>query len=134
MIVVDTNIISYLLIPNDRYSHLADALYQKDCKWRSPLLWRYELMSVLSLYLRQNLIDAAGCKSIFQEALDLVVSEPISYIDRVFDIIECSSLSSCDSEFVALAMENSLPLITEDKKIIRTFPDIAFSMDSYLSV
>lgn len=91
-------------------------------------------MSVLNLYFRHNLIDAAGCKLIFREASDLVVSEPVSYIDRTFEIVEGSSLSSYDSEFVAHAMENKLPLITEDKTIIREFPDIAFSMDRYLSV
>lgn len=30
MIVVDTNIISYLLIPNDTYNPLAEAIYQKE--------------------------------------------------------------------------------------------------------
>ncbi len=134
MIVVDTNIISYLMIPNDKYNQLADALFQKDGKWSSPALWRHEFLSVLSIYLRQNLIDAAGCKSIFREAVDLVVSKPISDSDRVFDIIEGSSLSAYDCEFVALAIENNLPLITEDKKVIREFPHVAFSMNRYLSV
>ncbi|MCA1795675.1 MAG: hypothetical protein LC660_17725 [Desulfobacteraceae bacterium] len=78
MIVVDTNIISYLFIPNDTYNPLAEALYLKDSQWSSPFLWRYEFMSVLSIYLRKNLIDAAGCKSIYKEAMDLVVSRPIS--------------------------------------------------------
>ncbi len=101
--------------------------------WSSPDLWRHEFLSVLSIYLRQSLIDTVECKSIFREALDLVVSKPISGFDRLFNIIEGSSLSAYDCEFVALAKENNLPFITEDKKIIREFPHIAFSMNGYLS-
>ena len=91
-------------------------------------------MSVLCIYLRKSLIDTVQCKSIFREAVDLVVSKPISDFGRVFGIIEGSRLSPYDCEFVAFAMENNLPLITEDKKIIREFPLIASSMNDYLSV
>ena len=132
MIVVDTNIISYLLIPNAKYNRLADDLYQKDNNWISPLLWRYEVLSVLSLYLRKNIIDAAGCKSIYQEAMETVISRPVFEFDKVFKLIENSNLSSYDCEFVALAIENNLPLITEDKKIICEFPDIAYTIKNYL--
>ncbi len=134
MIVVDTNIISFLLIPNDTYNPLAEALYQKDSRWSSPILWRYEFMSVLSIYLRKNLIDAAGCKSIYKEAMDLVVSRPISDFDTVFNIVQHGSLSSYDCEFVALAMQSKLPLITEDRKILREFPNIAFPIETYVGM
>lgn len=132
MIVVDTNIISYLLIPNDRYNQLADELYQKDNNWVSPILWRHELLSVLSIYLRQNIIGFTACKSIYQEAVEIVSTRPISDFEMVFNIVENSQLSSYDCESVALANENKLPLITEDKKIIREFPDIAYSIKDYL--
>lgn len=134
MIVVDTNIISYLFIPNDTYTPLAEALYLKDSQWSSPFLWRYEFMSVLGIYLRKNLIDAAGCKSIYKEAMDLVVSRPISDFGAVFNIVQNSILSSYDCEFVAIAMQSKLPLITEDKKILRAFPDIAFPIETYVSM
>jgi predicted nucleic acid-binding protein len=134
VIVVDTNIISYLLIPNDIYNPLAEALYQKDSRWSSPFLWRYEFMSVLRIYLRKNLIDAAGCKSIYKEAMDLVASRPMSDFDAVFNVVQHSSLSSYDCEFVALAIQSRLPLITEDKKILREFPDIAFPIETYVSM
>jgi len=134
MIVVDTNIISYLLIPNDTYNPLAEAIYQKDSRWSSPPLWRYEFMTVLSIYLRKDLMDVASCKSVYKEAMGLVISGPISNSDAVFNIVQQSSLSSYDCEFVALAMQTGLPLITEDKKILREFPDIAFSMKTYVSI
>jgi len=39
-------------------------------------------------------------------------------------------LSSYDCEFVSLAKEAGLPLITEDKKILREFPEIACKMQT----
>lgn len=133
MIVVDTNIISYLLIPNERYNDLADALYRKDNNWIAPVLWRYELLSVLSLYFRQKIIDASGCRSIYQEAREMVGSRPVSAFKALFDIIKASDLSAYDSEFVALAVETKLPLITEDKKILREFPQTACSIQNFLN-
>ena len=131
MIVVDTNIITVLLMPNDRYNGLADDLYQKDCNWISPFLWRYELLSVLSIYFRQNIIDEVRCQFIYREALDMVTSRPIGNYKTVFELIKKSSLSSYGCEFVALAKETGLPLITEDKKILREFPEIACKMQTY---
>ena len=133
MIVVDTNIISYLLIPNDRYNQLADELFEKDSNWISPILWRHELLNVLSIYLRRNIINSTACKSIYQEAVETVTSRPISDFEKVFNIVKNSNLSSYDCEFVALANENKLPLITEDKKITREFPDIACTIKAYLN-
>jgi predicted nucleic acid-binding protein len=133
MIVVDTNIISYLLIPNDRYNQLADELFEKDSNWISPILWRHELLSVLSIYLRRNIINSTACKSIYQEAVETVTSRPISDFEKVFNIVKNSNLSSYDCEFVALANENKLPLITEDKKITREFPDTACTIKAYLN-
>ena len=35
-----------------------------------------------------------------------------------------------DCEFVALAMTKDLPLVTEDQRILRSFPNIAVDMAS----
>jgi predicted nucleic acid-binding protein len=41
MIIVDTNIISYLFLPSP-YSDKASSLYQNDPDWAAPILWRSE--------------------------------------------------------------------------------------------
>ncbi len=56
MIVVDTNIISYFYL-NSEFSFLAEQVFQKDSFWAVPVLWRSEFRSVLSLYLRQKIIE-----------------------------------------------------------------------------
>lgn len=54
MIVADTNIISYLLLPTT-YSESVDAVFKLDSKWVAPLLWKSEFRNVLALYLRKKL-------------------------------------------------------------------------------
>ncbi len=55
MIVVDTNIISYLYLSGER-SQQAEKLLSLDPHWCAPVLWRSEFRSVLGQYLRKNLL------------------------------------------------------------------------------
>ncbi|MDE0154449.1 MAG: type II toxin-antitoxin system VapC family toxin [Gammaproteobacteria bacterium] len=133
MIVADTNIISYFLLPAP-YSDAADKLYRLDPNWAAPILWKSEFRSVLALYLRKKLIS-------FEEALKLQESAESIMLHNEFDIassqvlklVERSACSSYDCEFVALAEHLNCPLVTEDKKIHEAFPSIAVSIEDYLS-
>jgi predicted nucleic acid-binding protein len=46
---------------------------------------------------------------------------------QVMSLVSDSSCSAYDCEFVALADDLNLQLVTFDEKIIREFPDIAIS-------
>lgn len=46
------------------------------------------------------------------------------------DSLHCSAY---DCEYVALAKQLSVKLVTEDKKILREFPDVARSLDDLLT-
>ena len=53
--------------------------------------------------------------------------------DAVLKVVEATRLSAYDAEFVALAEELSVPLVTEDKGVLKAFPESAFSMDGFLA-
>jgi predicted nucleic acid-binding protein len=53
MIVVDSNLIAYFLIPGER-SDEAERVLQKDSEWVVPLLWRSEFRNILTLYMRHS--------------------------------------------------------------------------------
>ncbi|MDE0510754.1 MAG: type II toxin-antitoxin system VapC family toxin [Gammaproteobacteria bacterium] len=133
MIVADTNIISYFLLPTS-YSDAADKLYRLEPHWVAPILWKSEFRSVLALYLRKKLIS-------FEQALQLQESAESIMLNNEFDIassqvlkfVERSACSSYDCEFVALAEHLNCLLVTEDKKIHESFPSIAVSIEHYLS-
>ena len=53
MIVVDTNVIAYLLIPGV-FTDQAKATLAKEPHWAAPLLWRSKFRNVLTFYLRKK--------------------------------------------------------------------------------
>ena len=133
MIVVDTNIISYFYISSD-HSDLAEKLLTKDPQWKAPVLWRSEFRSVLGQYLRKELLQLDEVQMILQQAEKLMSDGEYGITSsQVMQLVNSSTCSAYDCEFVALAQHLDVPLITEDKKVIREFPKIAMSMDSFFS-
>ena len=130
MIVVDTNVVSYLYLTGER-SQQAEQLLSLDPIWCASVLWRSEFRSVLSLYLRKGLLTLAEVLLIFEQAEELlgehIYEMPSADIMQLVDQSDCSAY---DCEFVALAKYLGVPLVTADKKLLREFPDIAKSMDA----
>ena len=132
MIVVDTNIISYFYL-NSEYSALAEQVFYKDSVWSAPLLWRSEFRSVLTLYLRQNILSLSEAIEIFEFAEELLKEK--EYEVNAVQVLKLSYESGCsayDCEFVSLAKDLDVLFITEDKKILSRFPESAISMDKLL--
>lgn len=56
MIVVDTNIIAYLLIPGDHTESVED-LHRQDASWVAPLPWKDEFLNILCTYKRIEALE-----------------------------------------------------------------------------
>ncbi len=131
MIVVDTNIIAYLYLSGER-SHQAEQLLVLDPHWCAPVLWRSEFRSVLSRYLREKLLAFEDVLRILEQAEDLLGDDEYEVPSaHIMQMVNSSGCSSYDCEFVALASYLGVPLITADKKLLREFPEIAKSLDSF---
>ncbi|KAF3981702.1 MAG: type II toxin-antitoxin system VapC family toxin [Methylococcales symbiont of Hymedesmia sp. n. MRB-2018] len=132
MIVADTNIISYLLLPTP-YSDTVDKLYKLDSEWVAPTLWKSEFRNVLTLYLRKEIIT-------FEKALQLQETAESIMAHNEFDIpsaqiltlVNKSNCSSYDCEFVALAQYLNISLVTNDKKVLREFSSVATSVVDFI--
>ncbi len=134
MIVVDTNIISYMYLPT-KYSNLTEQLLEKDPQWAAPVLWKSEFRNVLSGYLRKELLDFDSIIAILQEAEDLMVDNEYQISSlQVLKLVSESGCSAYDCEFVALAKHLNIKLVTQDKKVLRNFPQTAYSLQSYLNL
>ncbi len=132
MIVVDTNIIAYLYISGEK-SLQAEQLLSVDSFWNAPILWRSEFRSVLSQYLRKNILYLNDILMIIQQAEKLLNDNEYKISSaHILQLVNSSSCSAYDCEFVALAQYLDIPLITADKKILREFPKVAKSLDLYL--
>ena len=132
MIVADTNIISYLLLPTP-YSDTVDKLYKIDSEWVAPTLWKSEFRNVLALYLRKEIIT-------FEKALQLQETAESIMVNNEFDVssaqvlalVAKSNCSSYDCEFIALAQHFNIPLVTQDKKVLREFSSISISVVNFI--
>ena len=133
MIVVDTNIVIYLFLPT-QYTPLSEKLLLEDSHWIAPILWKSEFRNVLALYIRKKILSQQNALIIQQEAEDLFFENEYQVSSvQVLRLVASSECSAYDCEFVALAQNYDIPLITQDKKILRNFPNSAFSLDSYLN-
>ncbi len=127
MIVVDTNVIASMWVPNDMDEWVYKVL-KKDNDWIAPLLWRSEFRNVLSIYLRKDILELPVVLQATEEAEQLMdINEFEVNSTQVMSLVLDSSCSAYDCEFVALADDLNVPLVTFDKKIIREFPNIAIS-------
>jgi len=133
MIVVDTNIISYLYITGDQ-SQQSEDLLSSDHHWVAPLLWRSEFRNVLTLYLRKSLLNLGEILLLLQQAEKLLNDHEYEIPSiNIMQLVKNSQCSAYDCEFVALAQYLDVPFITADKKIIREFPNIAKPINSFLA-
>ncbi|WP_419661798.1 type II toxin-antitoxin system VapC family toxin [Desulfosarcina variabilis] len=132
MIIVDTNIIAYLYLPTD-FTPFVEELVAKEPIWGAPYLWRSEFRNVLALYIRKELISFGQAIQIQNEAEILMAENEfkVSSID-ILTLVNESSCSAYDCEFVALAQDLKTSLITTDKKILSEFPSIAKSLQLFL--
>ena len=123
MIVVDVNILAYLLIPG-KFTASAEQLLEADPLWAAPLLWRSELRNVFATYLRSNQLELVDALALFQRAADIIGAD--EYEVRTSDVLRLSKKSRCsayDCEYIALAEYLDLKLVTADGKLAKAFPD-----------
>jgi predicted nucleic acid-binding protein len=134
MIVVDTNIISYFYLNSD-YSPLAEQVFRKDPIWSAPLLWRSEFRNVLTFYIKKNIISLADAIETFESAEELLKENEYEINSvQVLSLSHSSGCSAYDCEFINLAKDLSIALVTEDKKVLKSFPELGLSMRHFLEL
>jgi predicted nucleic acid-binding protein len=131
VIVVDTNLIGYLFLTSDQ-SELAELALRKDPEWAAPLIWRSELRNVLAQYVRRSLLDLGNAQQIMIAATDTLRGREYQVSsDPVLRLAAESGCSAYDCEFVALAQDLGVALVTADREVLRAFPEIAVGLDAF---
>ena len=121
MIVVDTNVLAYLLIPG-QYTEAAEGLLLHDPEWAAPLLWRSELRNVLATYVRAKRLEVGDALALHRRAADLIGAE--EYDPETSDVLRLAKASGCsayDCEFVSVAEYLDVKLVTADAKLAKAF-------------
>lgn len=126
MIVVDVNVLAYLLIEGE-FSRRASALLVREPEWVAPRLWRDEFINVLCTYERLGKADRSENLRRFALAEQTLSKTYDLPAETVFSVAASTGCSGYDSQYLALAMELGVALFTFDKRILATAPRTAKS-------
>jgi len=131
VIVVDTNIIGYLFLSAERSTQAESAL-RRDSEWNAPLLWRSEMRNVLVNYMRKGRLSLEDSLEIMDAASELMRGGEFEVTNLdVLGFASRSKLSAYDCEFVVLAHDLDVPLVTVDKQILSEYPQTAISLMAF---
>ena len=131
MIVVDVNVLAYLWIPGEM-TPLAEAALARDPHWVSTILWRSEFRSILAGYLRRGDLDQVAV----DRCLDGAESQLAGYeylvpSGLVMNKVPVSTCSAYDCEYVALAEDLKVTLVTSDRQILTEFPALTTNLKTF---
>jgi len=131
MIVADTNLLIYLYVQGERTEE-SEAVLRCDATWTVPLLWRSEFRNALIGLVRKEVLAIDKALSIVDEAERWLAGYEYSVISRhVLTLADRAGCSAYDCEFVALAQDLGIPLVTTDRQILKAFPSLAVSPDVF---
>lgn len=122
MIVVDANILAYLYLPTDHTAR-AEALLRDDADWAAPVLWRSEFRNILAGCMRRKALTLEQARAIQGEAEALMAGNEYDVDSaRVLELARDSDCSAYDCEYVALAAQLGVGLVTMDARLLKAFP------------
>jgi predicted nucleic acid-binding protein len=130
MIVADTNLIVYLFITGDQTS-LAQEVLSKDPYWIVPPLWQSEFRNVLAGYIRRGMVLSRAQEIMTNGMVTLENRQVIPSPEKILELISKSDCTAYDCEFIALAQQLDVLLVTADKQLLTRFPDSAISLEEF---
>ena len=127
MVVIDTNVLAYLLIAGDR-TRDAQALLSRDPDWRSEAFLLVEFSNLLATYERAGALDrgqAQGLLATAETSLRSLVNVPHAH---ALNVAAELSVSAYDARFLAAAQILGTRLVTEDGKLRAAAPALTLSL------
>ena len=130
MIVVDVNIVAYFLIEGEKTA-AARELMRRDPDWRLPALWRHEYLNVLATFVREGGATVAEARMLWQRGVELLgPREQSADMESALVIATENRVSAYDAQYIALARQLRTVCVTEDQRLLRTFPALARAMSA----
>ncbi|MBS0592002.1 MAG: type II toxin-antitoxin system VapC family toxin [Proteobacteria bacterium] len=121
MIVVDTNVVAYLLIEGDRTAD-ARALKRADPDWRSEPFLLVEFSNLLATQVRGKALSVADAAALLTLAAQQVTGWAEVPHAEALAVALRWKLSAYDARFIACAQRLEVPLVTEDARLRAAAP------------
>ncbi|MGH2348088.1 MAG: type II toxin-antitoxin system VapC family toxin, partial [bacterium] len=132
VIVADVNLLAYLLLGGPE-TGIAQEVLEKDSVWAAPILWRSEFRSILAAFMRQRGLGISEAWQAHELADGLLGAHAYTLGgERVLQLVASTPCSAYDCEYVALAEELQVRLVTSDREVLRHFPRIAVSPKAFV--
>jgi predicted nucleic acid-binding protein len=131
VIVVDTNLLVYLFVQGSRTNE-AESVVAKDHVWAAPWLWRSEFRNCLVGLVRRGDVLLEDAIRVTEEAERWMEGREYTVrSQQVLRLAEQSGCSAYDCEFVAVAQDLGVPLVTADRQVLRAFPSSSIPVDKF---
>ncbi len=127
MVVIDTNILAYLMIEGDRTS-AAQELHARDSDWHSEGFVLVEFSNILATYVRMKAMAPEVGTRLLAQAPTLVPGLTNVLHAQVLETAMQFKISAYDACFITLARQVRLKLVTEDAKLRAAVPDWTVSL------
>jgi predicted nucleic acid-binding protein len=133
MIVVDANVVVVFLLDSP-FASDARAVRARDATWVTPPLCRTEVLNALLQETKAQKITLRDALNAAETAARLLSDgatgcEPSAILTTAHSL----GLTAYDATYVVLARSLGVPLVTEDKQVLRACPDVARSMKQFLA-
>jgi predicted nucleic acid-binding protein len=131
MIVADASLLAHLLIPGPDAA-LAEAVFRRDVDWCAPLLWRSELRSVLLKHIRNSGLSLDLANAVMEEARRIIGGREASALTpAVLEVALRFNVSAYDAEYLAVAEQFDISLVTFDRKLRSAAPNLAVDPERF---
>lgn len=132
MVVVDTNILAYLLIEGDRTVD-AQALFRRDAEWRSEGFVLIEFSNILATYQRSGALSRSVTEGMLATAERVVTGLVNLPHGRALKLAAEFSVSAYDARFLGAAQNLEVRLVTEDARLRAAAPALTRSLAEALA-
>jgi len=132
MIVVDTSVVAFLFIEGEE-SGVVRKLYQMDSEWVTPPILNHEMLTILAAVGSAD-EDAVAVEAIWREVRALFggrqqVPDPVRSLRMAVEL----GVSGYDAQYLALAAQLHLPLVSCERRLLEALPGKVVSPEEYLA-
>lgn len=131
MVLVDTNILAYLVIDGDRTA-VAQELFEHDSDWCSEAFAMVEFSNIIATYVRTGALTHLQGARLLTDGQALIPTLHNMVNAQALETAMQYEISAYDARFIALARQLKLKLVTEDRKLRTAVPAWTISLEDAL--
>jgi len=131
MIVADTNLVVYLFVASE-FTERARQVHAFDSDWVFPPIALSEAANALATLAREKWVTPETASTALEHIEKRIIAgfRDVS-MKAVLDLAIQKKISAYDAQFIILARSLGIRLVTEDGRLIKTFPEISLSMEAF---